>query len=43
MQRKNGVVLTEKLDAYFTEKYGAPWIAEGEANGKAEHKVKVHS
>jgi hypothetical protein len=36
MQRKKGVVLTEKLDAYFTEKYGAPWIAEGEARGKAE-------
>jgi len=36
MQRKKGVILTEKLDAYFTEKYGAPWIAEGKAEGKTE-------
>ena len=39
MQRKKGVILTEKLDAYFTEKYGAPWIAKGEAKGKAEGKA----
>jgi len=36
MQKKKGVVLTEKLDAFFTEKYGAPWIAEGEARGEAK-------
>jgi hypothetical protein len=35
MRRKNGVILSEKLDAFFTEKYGAPWIAEGEARGEA--------
>jgi len=32
--KKKGVVLSEKLDAFFTEKYGAPWIAEGEARGE---------
>ena len=34
MRKKNGVILSEKLDAFFTEKYGAPWIAEGEARGE---------
>jgi predicted transposase/invertase (TIGR01784 family) len=33
MQR---TILTEKLDVYFTEKYAAPWIAEGKAKGNAE-------
>jgi hypothetical protein len=32
MHRKKGVILTEKLDAYFTEKYGAPLKAEGGRN-----------
>ena len=41
MQKKKGVVLTEKLDAFFTEKYGAPWIAEGEARGIAISEAKV--
>jgi len=41
MRRKNGVVLTEKLDAYFTEKYGAPWIAEGEARGVVKNGREV--
>ncbi|MCL2306426.1 MAG: hypothetical protein FWC43_13875 [Planctomycetaceae bacterium] len=40
MQRKKGVILSEKLDAFFTEKYGAPWIAEGEARGEAKGEVK---
>ena len=41
MQRKKGVILTEKLDAYFTEKYGAPWIAKGEAIGEARGKTEA--
>ena len=40
MRRKNGVILTEKLDAYFTEKYGAPWIARGEARGEARGRAE---
>jgi hypothetical protein len=39
MRRKEGVILTEKLDAYFTERY-APAIAKGEAKGKAEGKAE---
>jgi hypothetical protein len=35
MRRKNGVILTEKLDAYFKDKYGPTFIAEGEAKGRA--------
>ena len=35
MQRKKGVILTEKLDAYFTEKYGPQFIAIGRAEGEA--------
>ena len=38
MRRKSGVILSEKLDAFFTEKYGAPWIAEGEARNEAKWK-----
>ena len=45
MQRKKSVILSEKLDAYFTEKYGSPWInkgiAIGEAKGKAESVLTV--
>jgi hypothetical protein len=48
-----GIILTEKLDAYFTEKYSAPWIAEGieigeakgieigEARGEAKRDVEI--
>ena len=41
MRKKNGVILSEKLDAFFTEKYGAPWIAEGEARGEARGKIET--
>ena len=45
MHRKKGVILTEKLDAYFTEKYGASYFSkgkiEGEAKGKAEGKAEA--
>jgi len=41
MQRKKGVILTEKLDAYFTEKYGSLYFAQGEARGKAEGKAET--
>ena len=37
MHRKKGVILTEKLDAYFTEKYAHDW----KARGKAESILKV--
>ena len=35
MQRKKGVILSEKLDAYFREAY-QPYIAQGEARGKEQ-------
>jgi len=41
MQKKKGIVLTEKLDAYFSEKYGPRFIAEGKAEGKAESVLTV--
>jgi len=31
MRKKEGIILSEKLDAYFTERCSAPWIAKGEA------------
>jgi len=34
MHKKKGIILTEKLDAYFTEKYGPRFIAEGKAEGE---------
>ena len=34
--KKNGVILSEKLDAYFRDKYSAAYIAEGEARGEAK-------
>ena len=40
MRKKEGVILSEKLDALFREKYGATFIAEGEARGKAEGKAE---
>jgi len=40
MRRKKGVILTEKLDAYFYEKYGATYIAIGEAQGEARGETK---
>jgi hypothetical protein len=36
MRSKNNVILTEKLDAYFAEKYGASYFAEGEARGRTK-------
>ena len=36
MQKKKGVILSEKLDAFFYEKFGAIGKAEGEARGKTE-------
>ena len=36
MRKKEGIILSEKLDAYFTERCSAPWIAKGEARGKAQ-------
>jgi len=41
MQRKKGVILTEKLDAYFTEKYGGLYFARGEAIGEARGKAET--
>ncbi|MCL2711496.1 MAG: hypothetical protein FWE95_11510, partial [Planctomycetaceae bacterium] len=41
MQKKEGVILSEKLDALFTEAYGAPWIARGEARGEARGKAEA--
>jgi len=35
------VLLTEKLDAYFTKRCAAPWKAEGKAEGKAETLLKI--
>jgi hypothetical protein len=40
MQKKNGVILSEKLDGYFRERY-APLIAEGEAKGRAVEKTEA--
>ena len=40
MRRKEGVILTEKLDAHFREKYGATFIAEGIAEGEARSEAK---
>ena len=37
MKRKNGVILTEKLDAYFTERLSTPL----KAKGKAETLLKI--
>jgi len=36
-----GVILTEKLDAYFTKRCAAPWKAEGKAEGRSEEKVEI--
>ena len=40
MRKKKGIILSEKLDAFFGEKFGVPaeskGIAIGEARGKAE-------
>jgi len=40
MQKKKGVILTEKLDAYFTEKYGPQFIAQGEVRGEAKGRAE---
>ena len=39
-QKQQNVILTEKLDTYFTNKYAAPWIAKGEAKGEAKGKAE---
>jgi len=39
MRRKEGVIFTEKLDAYFNERYGATYFAQGRAVGEAEGKA----
>jgi len=36
MQKRKGFILSERLDAHFTAKYGPQFIARGEARGKAE-------
>ena len=41
MRKKEGVILSEKLDAYFTERCSAPWIAKGEARGEAQKAIAV--
>ena len=41
MQKKKGVILSEKLDAFFYEKFGAIGRAEGEARGKSEGKAEA--
>ena len=41
MRKKEGIILSEKLDAYFTERCSAPWIAKGEARGKEEQAIAV--
>jgi len=40
MRKKEGVIISEKLDGYFRERY-APLIAEGEAIGVVKGEVKV--
>ena len=40
MQKKKGFILSERLDTYFTEKYGPQFIAEGEARGEAKWKAE---
>ena len=39
MRKKEGVIISEKLDGYFRKRY-APLIAEGEARGRAEGKAE---
>ena len=39
MRRKEGVVFSEKLDAFFRERY-AVFIAQGEAEGEAKGKAE---
>jgi len=45
-RKKEGVIFSEKLDAFFRERY-SPLIAEGEAKGivkgKAEEKTETHA
>ena len=40
MRRKQGVILTEKIDAAFYEKYGPQFIAKGEAIGEARGEAR---
>ena len=39
MRRKKGVILTEKLDAFFRERYALD-VTEGEARGEANGEIK---
>ena len=41
MHRKKGVILTEKLDAYFTEKYGASYFSKGKVEGEAKGEARA--
>jgi len=44
MRRKEGVILTEKLDAHFRERYAvfiAQGVAQGVAQGKAERDIEI--
>ena len=36
MRKKKGIILSEKLDAFFGEKFGIPAEARGKAEGKTE-------
>jgi flagellar biosynthesis/type III secretory pathway protein FliH len=40
MRKKNGVIFTEKIDAFLKEKYGPEYIARGIVIGKAEGMAK---
>ena len=39
-RKKEGVIFSEKLDAFFRERY-SPLIAEGKAEGRAEEKIET--
>jgi len=41
MQKKKGFILSERLDTYFTEKYGPQFIARGKAEGEARGKTEA--
>ena len=40
MRKKEGVIISEKLDGYFRERY-APLIAEGRAEGESKGEAKI--
>ena len=39
-RKKEGVIFSEKLDAFFRDRY-SPLIVEGEAKGRAEEKTET--